>query len=68
MKDIGMLSSSDPVALDKACLDMIYAATEDPGQKHFIQRVESRHGAHIIEAAELLGCGSSEYELVDLDG
>ena len=64
MADIGTLSSLDPVALDKACLDLIYAAVDDPGQKHFIERVESRHGGHIIEAAEKLGFGTTEYELI----
>ncbi len=67
MADIGTLSSLDPVALDKACLDLIYAAASDPGQKHFIERVESRHGPHILEAADALGFGSTDYELVRVD-
>ncbi len=67
MKDIGILSSDDPVAIDKACLDLVYAATDDPGQKHLIERIESRHGAHTIEAAEALGCGSSDYELITVE-
>ena len=46
MKDIGILASLDPVAVDQACIDLIYAATDDPGQKHFIERVESLHGIH----------------------
>lgn len=66
MKDIGMLASLDPVALDQACMDLIYAATDDPGQKHFIERVETRHGIHTIEAAGELGFGTREYELIEL--
>ncbi len=65
MKDIGILSSLDPVALDQACLDLIYAS-DDPGRDHFIQRVESRNGIRTIEAAAKLGFGSREYELVRL--
>ncbi len=63
MRDVGILAGTDPVAIDRACLDLIYAATDDPGQKHFIERVESRNGAHIIEAAEALGVGTSSYVL-----
>ena len=66
MKDIGILASLDPVAVDQACIDLIYAATDDPGQKHFIERVESRHGIHTIECAAALDVGSREYELVEL--
>ncbi|MBR4211267.1 MAG: DUF362 domain-containing protein [Oscillibacter sp.] len=66
MKDIGILASLDPVAIDQACLDLIYAAKDDPGQAHFLERVESRHGVHTIEAAAELGFGSREYELVTL--
>ncbi|MBQ7681211.1 MAG: DUF362 domain-containing protein [Oscillibacter sp.] len=66
MQDIGILASLDPVAIDQACIDMIYAAKDDPGQAHFIERVESRHGVHTIEAAAALGFGSREYELVTL--
>ena len=66
MQDIGILASLDPVAIDQACIDMIYAAKDDPGQAHFIERVESRHGVHTIEAAAELGFGSREYELVTL--
>ena len=65
MKDIGILSSLDPVAIDQASVDLIYAAKDDPGQKHFIERVESRHGVHTIEAAVDLGFGTREYELVE---
>ena len=66
MKDIGMLASLDPVAIDQACIDLIYAAKDDPGQAHFIERVESRHGVHTIEAAAHLGIGSRSYELVEI--
>ncbi len=65
MKDIGILSSLDPIALDQACIDLIYAS-DDPGKTHFIERVESRHGIHTIEAAAELGFGNREYELVQL--
>ncbi len=67
MKDIGILSSDDPVAIDQACLDLVYAAKDDPGQQHLIERIESRHGVHTIEAAAALGCGSREYELVTVE-
>ena len=66
MKDIGILSSLDPVAIDQACMDLIYAAKDDPGQAHFLERVESRHGVHTIEAAADLGFGSREYELITI--
>ena len=65
MKDIGILSSLDPVALDQACIDLIYAS-DDPGRDHFIERVESRHGIHTIEAAAELDFGSREYELIEV--
>ena len=63
MKDIGILSSTDPVALDKACLDLIYNS-DDPGKKELIERIESKLGPHIIESSVLLGTGSSDYELI----
>ena len=66
MADIGILSSLDPIALDKACLDLIYQSN-DPGRDHFIQRVESLHGAHTIDAAAELGFGTKEYELILVD-
>ena len=66
MKDIGILASLDPVAIDQACIDLVYAAKDDPGQKHFLERVESRNGVHTIEAAAALGVGVREYELVEL--
>ncbi len=67
MKDIGILISTDPVAIDKACLDLVYAATDDPGQAHLIERIESRNGAHTVEAAVKLGIGSTDYELINID-
>lgn len=66
MKDIGILASLDPVAIDQACIDLIYAAKDDPGRAHFIERVESRNGVHTIEAAAELGYGSREYELIEM--
>lgn len=65
MKDIGILVSEDPVAIDQACMDLIYAS-EDPGRDHFIERVETRNGTHTIEAAEALGAGTREYELIEV--
>lgn len=65
MKDIGILASLDPVAIDEACLDLVYAS-DDPGRDHLIERIESRNGAHTIEAATTLGYGSREYELITL--
>ena len=66
MKDIGILSSLDPVALDKACIDLIYGS-DDPGRDHFVERVESRKGTHIIDAAADLGLGTKDYELIVVD-
>lgn len=66
MKDIGILISTDPVAIDQACIDLVYAAKDDPGQKHFLERVESRNGVLTIEAAAELGLGVREYELVEV--
>lgn len=66
MKDIGILASLDPIAIDQACIDLVYAAKDDPGQAHFLERVESRHGVHTIEAAAELNFGSREYELIEL--
>lgn len=65
LKDIGILSSLDPIALDQACLDLVYQS-DDPGKKHFLERVESRHGIHTIEAAADLGFGYREYEFVEV--
>lgn len=66
IKDIGILSSLDPVALDQACLDLVYAS-DDEGKTDLIERIESRHGVHTIEAAAEIGVGSREYELIDMD-
>lgn len=66
MRDVGMLASLDPLAIDQACLDLIYAATDDPGQKHMLERIESRNGAHTLEAAAALGFGSRGYELIEV--
>ena len=63
MKDIGILSSTDPVALDQACIDLIRQST-DRGRDHFLERVESRHGTHTIDAADAIGYGTKEYELI----
>lgn len=65
MKDIGILASLDPIALDKACLDLIYNST-DSGRNHFVERVERQHGTYIIDSAEKLGFGSKDYELVEI--
>lgn len=66
MKDIGVLASLDPIAIDQACLDLIYAS-KDRGRDHFVKRVESRNGVHMIEAAAELGFGNREYELLEID-
>lgn len=66
MKDIGILVSLDPIAIDQACLDLVYAATDDPGQAHLLERIESRNGVHTIEASAELGFGSREYELIEV--
>lgn len=65
MKDIGILISTDPIAIDQACLDLVYAST-DPGKENLIERIESRNGVHTIEAAEALGYGSRDYELIEI--
>lgn len=66
MKDIGVLASLDPVALDQACIDLIYNS-KDPGKEHFIKRVERQNGIHTIEAASSIGVGSRNYELINID-
>jgi uncharacterized protein len=63
MKDIGILASLDPIALDQACIDLIYNSN-DSGKDHLIERIESRHGLHTLEAASLLDFGTREYELI----
>ena len=64
MKDIGILSSLDPVALDKACVDLVYAANDGAD---LIERIESRIGTHTLDYAAQIGLGSLEYELISLD-
>ena len=66
MKDIGILASLDPIAIDQACIDLVYNS-KDPGRDHFVERVERQHGIHTIEAAAELGFGTREYELVEVD-
>jgi uncharacterized Fe-S center protein len=66
MKDIGILASTDPVAIDQACLDLVYSSN-DKGKDHLIQRIESRNGVHTIETAFEIGLGNREYELVNID-
>jgi len=63
--DIGILVSTDPIAIDQACIDLVYACS-DPGKPHLLERIESRNGVHTIEAAAALGYGSREYELVEV--
>lgn len=65
MKDIGILASTDPVAIDQACMDLVMNS-DDPGKDHFMERVNSRNGIHTIEAAADLGVGSREYELIEI--
>lgn len=64
--DIGILASTDPVALDQACVDLVYASN-DPGKKHLIERIESRNGIRTVKAAAALGVGSRKYKLVSID-
>ena len=66
MKDIGILISTDPVAIDKACIDLV-KQSDDPGKEHFLERVTSRNGEHTIDAACDLGIGVMEYELINCD-
>lgn len=63
--DIGILASLDPVALDQACLDLVYAC-DDPGKPHLLERIESRNGVHTVEAAAKIGVGTREYELIEV--
>ena len=65
MKDIGILASLDPVAIDKACLDLVYSS-DDPGRDHLIERIESRNGVLAVDAAAELGYGSKDYELIEI--
>ena len=66
MGNIGVLASLDPVAIDQACLDLVYAS-EDPGKGHLLERIESRNGIHTVEAAAALGIGCREYTLVTVE-
>ena len=66
MADIGILASLDPVAIDQACLDLVYAS-DDPGRDHLLERIDSKTGVHTIEAAADLGFGSREYELITVE-
>ena len=66
MADIGIFASLDPVALDQACVDAVYAS-KDPGKTALIERIESRNGMHTVETAEKLMLGSREYEIVSID-
>lgn len=66
IKDIGILASTDPIAIDQACIDLVYNS-KDEGKKHLIERIESRNGIHTIEAASKLGYGKREYTLIDID-
>ena len=65
MKDIGILASTDPIAIDQACIDLIYNS-KDPGRDHFVERVERQNGRHTIDAAAELGFGTKEYELINV--
>ena len=65
MKDIGILASLDPIAIDRACVDLV-KNSDDPGRDHLLERITSRHGEHTIEAAATLGFGSTDYELIEL--
>lgn len=66
MKDIGVLASLDPIAIDKACIDLVYNSS-DPGRDHLVERIDSRHGTHILKAADKLGFGTTDYELINID-
>ena len=66
MKDIGILASLDPVAIDQACIDLVNKS-DDPGKEHFLERVNSRHGTHTIDSAEKLGFGTKEYEFIEVE-
>ncbi len=66
MKDIGILASLDPVAIDQACIDLVYKS-DDPGKEHLIERIESKNGLYTIECSAKLGLGSREYELISVD-
>ena len=65
MGDIGVLASLDPVALDRACTDLV-RSSDDPGKEHLIKRIDSRKGMHTLDWAEKLGMGSQQYELIEI--
>ena len=66
MKDIGVLASTDPIAIDQACIDLVYNS-KDPGRDHFVERVERQNGRHTIESAAELGFGTRDYEIINVD-
>ncbi len=66
IKDIGILASLDPVAIDQACIDLVIKS-DDPGKEHLLERINSRQGTHTIDVAEELGIGSKEYELIEVE-
>lgn len=66
MEDVGILISTDPIAIDQACLDLVYNSA-DPGKDHLIERIESRNGRHTIESALKLGFGTIDYEIINID-
>lgn len=66
MEDIGILASTDPIAIDQACIDLVYSS-KDKGRDHLVERIESRNGVHTIEAAASLDFGSREYDLISID-
>ena len=66
MEDIGVLASLDPIAIDQACIDLVYNST-DPGRDHLVERIDSRNGRHTIDAAEKLAFGTKNYELIKID-
>lgn len=65
LRDMGILISTDPVAIDRACIDLVMAS-DDPGKEHFMERVVSRNGEHTIDTADVLGVGTKEYELIEI--
>lgn len=66
LNDIAILVSTDPIAVDQACIDLVYVC-DDPGKAHFLERLESRNGIHTIEAVAALGYGTREYELIEVE-
>ena len=66
MKDIGILASLDPVALDEACLDLVYNS-DDPGRDHLVERIETRNGRHTVDYAAEIGVGTKAYEIINID-